>query len=294
MNIAVYLPIVASLALGVAGPRVGLRLQPQLGVWLLTAAAAVISIAYLWALVLLAGTLMDELPMADRILGNADWPVLDPVAVSAGVMLIVGAGRAALATRDRWRLHRELHSACSGTDDDFVVLADPQPQAFTVPGRPGRIVVSQGMLRALSADQRRVLLAHERAHLGGHHGALLAAVRTAVAVNPLLTPVGRMVSFLCERWADEVAARSVGDRRLAAQALAAAALAAAGMSAGAVAAFHELSVGQRVAALQAPAPARPYRRVAATCTVLLCGGVLTADLVATDDFVELLHALMPF
>ncbi|MGW7378006.1 SpoIIE family protein phosphatase [Streptomyces sp. NPDC054794] len=51
-----------------------------------------------------------------------------------------------------------------------VELADEQPDAYALLGRPGRIVVTSGMLRALPAEERAVLLAHEQAHLAhGHH-----------------------------------------------------------------------------------------------------------------------------
>jgi Zn-dependent protease with chaperone function len=289
MIIAVYLPIVASVVLALAGPAVGLRLPPKLGAWLLTLGAVVVSVTYLWALTLLAATLIDELPeVANRL------PVPSAVAVVAAGMLLVGVGRAVWSTRQRWRLEDALREACAGTADDIVVLADARPQAFALRGRPGRVVVSQGMLRALTPGQRRVLFAHERAHLHGHHGELLAAVRTAAALNPLLVPVSQTVAYLCERWADEVAAGSVGDRRLTAQALAAAALASVDTGPRPTPAFHELSVGRRVAALQAPAPAWQFRGLATVSMLLLCGVVLDADLVATDQFVGLLRSLLRF
>src|SRR5207253_10714450 len=116
---------------------------------------------------------------------------------------------------------RDLPSAAGG----LVVLDDAMPDAYAVPGLSGRVVVSTGMLRALRADERRVLLAHERAHLAHHHYAYVQLVSLAAAANPLLRPVVRAVRDAAERWADEVAAHEVGSRRLAAQALARAGLA---------------------------------------------------------------------
>lgn len=46
-----------------------------------------------------------------------------------------------------------------------MVLDDPVPDAYALDGLLGRIVVSTAMLRALVADERRALLAHESAHL---------------------------------------------------------------------------------------------------------------------------------
>jgi beta-lactamase regulating signal transducer with metallopeptidase domain len=82
------------------------------------------------------------------------------------------------------------------------------------------------MMRALSHPERRVLLAHERAHASGLHYLFTTAARLAAAANPLLRPVAAAVSYTVERWADERAAAVAGDRRLAARAIATAARAA--------------------------------------------------------------------
>jgi len=81
------------------------------------------------------------------------------------------------------------------------------------------------MLRALSAPERQVLLAHERAHAGGSHYLFTSAARLAAAANPLLRPVAAEVAYTVERWADERAAAATGDRPLTARAIARAALA---------------------------------------------------------------------
>jgi Zn-dependent protease with chaperone function len=105
-----------------------------------------------------------------------------------------------------------------------VVLDDPCPDAYALPGVPGRIVVSTGMLDALSARERQVLLAHERAHLACGHHLFVALAYLAAATNPLLRPVAAAVGYTTERWADERAASAVGDRRLVARTIAKAAL----------------------------------------------------------------------
>ena len=84
------------------------------------------------------------------------------------------------------------------------------PTAFVLPGRPGRIVVSAGMLRALDVEERRVLLAHERSHLDRHHHRFIRLTDLAASALPLLRPVQRHVRFTVERWADEDAAAAVG------------------------------------------------------------------------------------
>ncbi len=74
------------------------------------------------------------------------------------------------------------------------------------------VVATDTMLRALNPAQRRVLMAHERAHLDAAHGVALSWGRLGAAANPLLRPAARAVSFLSERHADERAATAVGDR----------------------------------------------------------------------------------
>ncbi|MFJ2651595.1 M56 family metallopeptidase [Streptomyces sp. NPDC087420] len=104
-------------------------------------------------------------------------------------------------------------------------MDDPVPVAFALPGAPGRVVVSSTMLRALTADERRALLAHERAHLRHRHHVFLLVTQLTAAVNPLMRPVADGGGFALERRADEDAGTVVGDPPLVARAVARAALA---------------------------------------------------------------------
>lgn len=88
----------------------------------------------------------------------------------------------------------------------------------------GSIVVSTSMLDALTLEERRALFAHERAHLRfGHHRYLLASPVLEGTV-PFVRPLTRRVYWLLERWADEEAARDVGDCETVVTAIAHAAL----------------------------------------------------------------------
>ncbi len=58
---------------------------------------------------------------------------------------------------------------------------DEAADAYTLPGMPCRIVITAGMLRALSDPERQVLLAHERAHASGLHYLFITAARLAAA-----------------------------------------------------------------------------------------------------------------
>ena len=108
----------------------------------------------------------------------------------------------------------------------MVVTDDEAADAYTLPGWPCRIVVTAGMMRALTAAERQVLLAHERTHAAWFHFLFTSAARVAAAANPLLRPVASAVGYTVERWADERAAAVTGNRPLAARAVARAALAA--------------------------------------------------------------------
>jgi hypothetical protein len=142
------------------------------------------------------------------------------------------------------------------------------------------------MVRALAADQRRALLAHERAHVSLRHHRFVLIVDLASAAQPLLWPLRDAVRYTVERWADEVAAAATGDRVLTARAVATAALAARhsrlsvatlGISAG--------PVPQRVAALLTPV--RPRYRILALLTVVLVGYVFAEATEAVLDLWQL-------
>ncbi|EST30406.1 hypothetical protein N566_21435, partial [Streptomycetaceae bacterium MP113-05] len=115
-----------------------------------------------------------------------------------------------------WRTRLRAHRALAGLPvDELAVLPDGCAYAYALPagwGRRGRIVVSTAMLEHLEPGERRVLVAHERAHLAGSHHRLLLLAQVAAQANPLLRPLRDAVHYHAERWADEEAAGVVGDR----------------------------------------------------------------------------------
>ncbi|WEH43142.1 M56 family metallopeptidase [Streptomyces sp. AM 2-1-1] len=197
----------------------------------------------------------------------AEWPAALPIAAAAGVVLVT---QAVLVGR-RWYERRSILAGARASagdpdsDSDLLVVPDADPQAFALPGRRGqrgRVVVTTGMIRALEPDERDVLFSHERAHLAGRHHVLSVSVHLAAAVHPALRSLLPALDYHLERWADESAAASVGDRKLAATAIARAALAAASSGRTDTARGPLLSVGtgpvpQRVGALLGPVPSRP-------------------------------------
>lgn len=77
---------------------------------------------------------------------------------------------------------------------------------YCLPGRARRIVVTQGALDALTEEQLRAVLAHERAHLEGRHHLLQAATRAFQRTFPGL-PLARLgreqTALLLEMAADD-------------------------------------------------------------------------------------------
>ena len=229
--VPLVLPLVVAAGFGVVGPVVAKRLPPQQATWLLSAGGAVAALSEIAVLSLLAAVLVGQLPDVARVghwsastlrahgpaeIGVEAAALLAALAAGAGVLVI--AARRGLAVRAAYRSCRNLPSG------ELLVVADASAGAIAVPGRPGRIVVAQSLLAALSAAERRALLAHERAHLDHGHHWHLVAVSLAAAANPLLVPLRDAALYATERWADEEATEAVGDRRTVARAVARAAL----------------------------------------------------------------------
>ncbi|MFG2633349.1 M56 family metallopeptidase [Streptomyces sp. NPDC048362] len=277
MLISVYIPFLVTATLAVLAPPVAHRLPPRPAALALACAALVTAAGWAGSLALLAFTEVAQIP---EVAEEGRWSVSalrshDPVyAVVAAVstlvlaVCVVSLGVAAVRQgRHLLRARRECAELPGHTE--LAVLDDDVPVAFALPGAPGRIVVSRGMLRRLGAFEREALLAHERAHLRGRHHVFQSVWRLTAALNPLLRPVAVAGNFVLERWADEEAAERVGDRTVVAHAVGRAALASAGASRPAALAATGGVVPQRVRALLAPPPAR-------RSLPLLAGGLLLA------------------
>lgn len=301
MQFALYLPLVLPLIAALAARPLAERLPPKLATWLLAAGAMALAAASTAALGLLVLTAVIRIPLVDLAAGmsgsvvNRGDPASLPVALVAAVLLaaaLVAAGRAL------WRRGGALVAAGREARQlpgrrQVVIVQDPAADAYTLPGWPCRIVVTSGMLLALTHAERRVLLAHERAHASGLHYLFGSAARVAAALNPLLRPVSGCVGYTLERWADESAAAATGDRPLAARALARAALASSGGPVRPPAmALHAISspgpVPRRMAALLRPPPRPSLLLVSAAA--LLVGIACASALVAATD----LHGLLEY
>jgi Zn-dependent protease with chaperone function len=95
----------------------------------------------------------------------------------------------------------------------YVVVEAEEPAAYCVSGRPPAIVVTSAALAALEDDELAAVLAHERAHLAGHHSVVVTTLRGLAAVFPKLTLMregASEVSRLLEMCADDASARRHG------------------------------------------------------------------------------------
>jgi Zn-dependent protease with chaperone function len=148
--------------------------------------------------------------------------VLLGVIVAALVLLVGVAGLRLTATvwrmRSRAREHAEaIRLVGRPSGDAYVVVEAAEPAAYCVSGRPAAIVVTSAALAALNDDELAAILAHERAHLRGHHSLVVTALRGLATVFPMLTLMrdgASHVSRLLEMCADDAAARRHGSGAL--------------------------------------------------------------------------------
>ena len=309
MPLSIVVPLAACVLAAVCARPLAERLPPRTATWLLTLSALALAAASCAALGLVAIAAAMRLPAVDS-LGGLSFPAvaqLDPAPVPLGVVAGVLFAAAALAAlRAAWlrtaalvAVRREARGL-SG-DDQVVVIEDDSVDAYAVPGPRGRIVVTTGMLDALTEAECEVLLAHERAHASASHYLFTASARLSAAANPLLRPLASAISYSVERWADERAATVTGSRILAAHTIAKAALAAAecppqrtGTDAvlAAVPDRTELrragSVPRRVEALLGPPPRRHTMLLILAVVLVAVAGLAAFD-AATD-----LHAMVEF
>ncbi|MFF7335608.1 M48 family metalloprotease [Streptomyces sp. NPDC008150] len=292
------IPLLLPFTLPVLARRALTRLDPVTVLRALTSCALACAgacVAALGALVLIG--LLKLSPFAS--LGDLVHPLRTPsdVIVLPAATLATGAlslGAWTLA-RSAVRQVRAFRTARTEADrrpaaGDLCVVDSPHPDAYALPGRPHRIVVTTAMLRGLGPAEREALFAHERAHNAGGHHYFLAAAELAAHCHPALHATRATIRLAAERAADESAAAAVGDRRLLAQAIARAALAGNAQSStrpGFAPAATTGPVPQRVAALLAPGDDRSNTRRWIALLVTVCAILPAAA--ATTGVVALHH-----
>ncbi|MFF0067016.1 M48 family metalloprotease [Streptomyces sp. NPDC005279] len=309
MHLAVYLPLLFPALAGLAAGPLARRLEPRLATWLLTVASLVLAASSTVVLALLALAGLVRIPLvatlkdySPDVIARED-PAAWPAALAGAILLTLAAIATARLTARRagalWSA--ALDAACLPGPDPVVVTDDQSADAYAMPGLPGRIVISHGMLDALDPAGHEILLSHEHAHLDHHHYAFVSLAQLAAAANPLLRPLATAVAYTVERWADEHAAHHTGNRRAVAETVAKAAVATKRartrrrIPAGALGMLGRQptpgTVPRRVAALLAPPPHSPPLLLLAAGTLLAASGLCALE--AAHDlhqFLELAHA----
>jgi Zn-dependent protease with chaperone function len=279
---------------GLLGPRLLQSVRPDIATWALSAYSAVAAAAGTIVLTLLALPLVGR---SDVLADDAHWSsaVLargglagQGVATAALTVLVVLLGHTVLqvwrhqrAFRAAGRLARRLGRDAGG----LIVTPDSAIDAFALGGPARLIIATEGLMKTLSAEQRRAVLAHERSHLDHHHHRHLLVVTLAASLNPLLWRMPAAMRYLVERWADEDSARATS-RAVTAGALAAVSGRAERRRPAAALAAAASSVSRRIATLQAPAQdgGRRCWRIAPPGLLVVAAAVATV--VATDHVVD--------
>ncbi|SDL07957.1 Peptidase family M48 [Glycomyces sambucus] len=226
-------------ALAVLGPRLLDRAAwtagaPRLaiGTWFATAGS------FLLAVVLAGVVIVVPLEVHHGAGGEFVWHCLRELrehygtvggtALAAAAVVLMCAAPARLAAslavvlrearRERGRLRRGLAGLPVEPESGAVVVAGERPAAYCLPDRGGLIVLTSGAVSMLDREQLRAVVAHERAHLRGHHHRLAAVAEAAgrgFGRLPLFARLPERIGHLVELAADDAAARAVGSRVLA-------------------------------------------------------------------------------
>ncbi|WP_433501868.1 M56 family metallopeptidase [Pseudonocardia halophobica] len=134
------------------------------------------------------------------------------VALGVGARLVWVLGTMYLRTVRARRRHRDLLDVLATPWPDSPgtrVLDHPQPVAYCLPGRSSRLVVSAGVLEALSPEEVWAVLAHEKSHLRERHDLVVLPFVAWGATAPFVRGMvcaQVAVAELIEMRADDVAA----------------------------------------------------------------------------------------
>jgi Zn-dependent protease with chaperone function len=151
-------------------------------------------------------------PRVEELTGLLGVALLLAFAARLVVVFAHGVRRRAHKRREHLAVLRLAARSESGCPDTLW-LAHDRPLAFSMAGRPGVVVATEGLVRHLDSTAVEAVFAHERAHLAGRHHLLIAvadALRTAVPFLPLFRQAPQAISELIELSADVAAVRHCG------------------------------------------------------------------------------------
>jgi Zn-dependent protease with chaperone function len=292
VNPSILAPVSLALLGMAAGWFLPRYLRPKAATQLLTAAVVVTTGAVGAALVQVAVAGASEVPAVADVFGWCRALYHGQHGAAPVVGLVAWIGLAFMATAAWRHLRRIRRERAVFAEVDGIELVDLDgPIAFAVPGRRGGIVLGTGLLEHLDGEQRCAVLAHENAHLDLNHHRYLNAVGLCAAAVPVLRPLASQVRFQTERWADEVAAGTIGSRRLLASTIAQVALMPSPGAATMPLGFHGDRTIERVDALLNPRSSPVLVAVGGTCAVL--GAVATGSVIQVHHLAEFVAHICP-
>lgn len=228
------------------------------------------------------------LTVLSNSVGMTPQVTLGAMVAAAALTATLTSGRLARTiSRMRTRAHEHADAVRlvghRTSDPDVVIVEAAESAAYCVSGRPSAIVVTSAAVAALDGQELAAVLAHERAHLTGHHSLAVTAVRGLAAVFPKLTLIregASEVSRLLEMCADDASARRHGSAPLLSGLITLCRAAPAGTLAAADVAVLERV--QRLALPPAdPAIARARAALMSVVAVMVAGPLITVTLTAS-------------
>ncbi len=218
--------VIGPLLLRVVNEATRRWLRPAWAAWGLLSGIVAVAGATICAVAVGSWTLFARVPViasigewsTNRVQRATRIPLgLSVVATVAGILIVANLIRYVTLRR---AVHRETTAALVGAavDGHVTMIADDLPYAHAVSrwrARSQRILVSTGMVTALTPDELVSVIAHEESHLRHHHGWFRTSGELAAAVNPLLRWSTKDLGFALERWADEDAAAATGRAQVA-------------------------------------------------------------------------------
>ena len=157
-------------------------------IWFVVAGLVIIDVAGHWNYprILMASCLVrlrGVVSVVSDSAGLTPQVTLGAIVAAAALMATLARGRVA-RTISGMRVRAHEHAEAVRLvghrtgDPDVVVVEASEPAAYCVWGRPSAIVVTSAAVAALDDHELAAVLAHERAHLPGHHS---LAVTTCAA-----------------------------------------------------------------------------------------------------------------
>ncbi len=287
MTLNLILPGLFAVAVSALLGLVPLPLHPRTTMRVLSIVAAVAATTTLLILVIAAtGFVVGSAVMLSLISWCPFIPLHHEITLVQGLgsitLLALVGGRAL-------RVLRRHRRAVDGTAGQRLSILDTsQPIAFAAPGKPGCVVVSNGLLGALNPQERKVVFAHERAHLVQNHHRYLMTIALARVVVPLLGPLASRVRLATERCADEAAVLALaGDREVVATSIARAALVTSEFAGSTVGSFGGGSVPKRIESLVGNIERSRFAALATGSALAGLGLAATASSIQLHHFAQL-------